>query len=81
MENLFIVPIRSIDSDWNLAAIDYDFCPFEYCEEMLDIPSESIYDASLSSQGLEIRLIDFEEVVNEDWYIQLERITKYTMAA
>ncbi|MCH9741493.1 MAG: hypothetical protein K0U38_11750 [Epsilonproteobacteria bacterium] len=81
MESLVIIPIKSIDSDWNLAAIDYDFCPFEYCEEMLDIPSESIYDASLSNAGLEINLIDFEEVMNEDWYIQLERIAKYTMVA
>ncbi len=81
MESLFIVPIKSIDSDWNLAAIDYDFCPFEYCEEMLDIPSESIYDASLSNQGLEISLTSFKEVMNEDWYIQLERIAKYTIAA
>lgn len=81
MQNVFLVPMKRIDSEWNLAILDYDFCAFEYCEEVLDIPTESIYDANLTSQGIEISLMDVNEVVNEDWCIQLERISTHALAS
>ncbi|MBU1668439.1 hypothetical protein KKC13_08450 [bacterium] len=81
MQNVFVVPMKRVDADWNLAILDYDFCAFEYCEEVLDIPLESIYDAHLTSHGIEISLMDLDDVVNEDWCIQLERISTYALAS
>lgn len=81
MQNVFLIPMSKIDDDWNLPIIDYDFCPFEYCEEILDIPEESIYDAHLTAHGIELCLMNINEVIHEDWCIQLERIAKHKMVA
>lgn len=81
MEGLFIISMTRINSDWNLAVLDYDFCAFEYCEEVLDIPQESIYDTSLTPEGLKIILMEVKSVTHEDWYIQLERISRYELVA
>ncbi len=77
MEDFFVIPIVDMDPNWSLRGFHHDFYALEYCEEVLDIPSDHLDDANLSEKGLEINLIDFEDMIEEDWYIQLRRISKY----
>ena len=44
----------------------------DYCEQMLDIPEEFILEVSMSSEGLELTVIDADS--EEDWYMQLLRV-------
>lgn len=71
MEEFFVIRKRSLDKSWNLSDLHEPHNALDYCEQMLDIPEEYILEAGMSSEGLEITIIDADE--DEDWYMQLQR--------
>jgi len=73
MEEFFVIGRRKLDKSWNLKDLYEPNNAFDYCEQVLDIPEEYIMDAEMSSEGLEITLVDIED--DEDWYIQLKRVS------
>jgi hypothetical protein len=73
MEEFFVIGRRKLDKSWNLKDLYEPNNAFDYCEQILDIPEEYIMDAEMSSDGLEITLIDIND--EEDWYMQLRRVT------
>jgi len=73
MEEFFIIGKRKLDKSWNLKDLYEPNNAFDYCEQVLDIPEEYIMDAEMSSEGLEITLVDIDD--EEDWYIQLKRVS------
>ena len=73
MEEFFIIGKRKLDKSWNLKDLYEPNNAFDYCEQVLDIPEEYIMDAEMSSEGLEITLVDIDD--DEDWYIQLKRVS------
>lgn len=80
MEEFFIISRQNIDSSWSLNDLRDDYNALEYCEQILDIPEELIDYATLNSDGLEIVLCDLnsdELDYDEDWYLQLRRISTY----
>ena len=81
LEDFFVVPIMDLDANWMMRGFTVEEYAREYCEEVLDIPSEYIDVATLSEEGLELALFDVEEIVEEDWYIQLKRVSKYVCAS
>jgi len=72
MEEFFIIGRRKLDKSWNLKDLYEPNNAFDYCEQILDIPEEYIMDAEMSSEGLEITLVDINN--DEDWYMQLKRV-------
>jgi hypothetical protein len=72
MEEFFVIRKRKLDKSWNLSDLHEPNNAFDYCEQMLDIPEEYIVDAEMSSEGLEITVIDANS--DEDWYMQLQRV-------
>jgi hypothetical protein len=72
MEEFFIIGRRKLDKSWNLKDLYEPNNAFDYCEQILDIPEEYIMDAEMSSEGLEITLVDIDN--EEDWYMQLKRV-------
>lgn len=67
MENFFIIPNSKIDPAWNPPDRSLELFVQDYCEE----------------DGLEIMLVeDLEnEIIGEDWYINLFRISIYAKAS
>ncbi|MEA1953086.1 MAG: hypothetical protein U9O24_01665 [Campylobacterota bacterium] len=78
MEEFLVVPIVEIDPSWSLRGFPHNYYASEYCRVVLGIPLDYLEDAHLSDDRLEINLIDSEEITEEEWYIQLRRISKYT---
>ena len=76
MEVFFVVPIMDIDPSWSLRAFHHDIYASEYCRLVLGIPSDHIEHASLCDNKLEVSLVDSEESMDADWYIQLRRISR-----
>ena len=72
MEEFFVIGRRKLDKSWNLKDLYEPNNAFDYCEQILDIPEEYIMDAEMSSEGLEITLVDINN--DEDWYMQLKRV-------
>jgi hypothetical protein len=72
MEEFFVIKRRKLDKSWNLSDLHETNNAFDYCEQMLDIPEEYIVEASMSSEGLELTVIDAD--ADEDWYMQLLRV-------
>ena len=80
MEEFFIISRQNIDSSWSISDLRDDYNALEYCEQILDIPEELIDYATLSSEGLEITLAELSSDdldYDEDWYLQLRRISSY----
>ena len=77
MEEFFVVPIVEIDPSWSLRGFRHDYYASEYCRLVLGIPSDHLENASLSENSLEIDLTDSKEIIEEEWYIQLKRISTY----
>lgn len=71
MEEFFVIRSRSLDKNWNLNDLHEPNNALDYCEQILDIPEEHLVEAEMSSEGLEITLVDAD--ADEDWYIQLLR--------
>ena len=72
MEEFFVIRKRKLDKAWNLSDLHLPNNAIDYCEQILDIPEESILDASMSSIGLELNV--YVEDMEEDWYLQLQRV-------
>jgi len=72
MEEFFVIRKRKLDKSWNLSDLHEPNNAFDYCEQMLDIPEEYIVEASMSSEGLELTVVDAD--TDEDWYMQLLRV-------
>jgi len=72
MEEFFIIGRRKLDKSWSLSDLHEANNAFDYCEQILDIPEEYLMDAEMSSEGLEVTIIDADE--EEDWYVQLKRV-------
>lgn len=82
MEDFFIIPYRNIDSAWNPPDRSLEFFVLEYCEEILGIPLYLIEDARCTKEGMEIELRGLESwMVDEDWYINLFRVSSYVRAS
>jgi len=72
MEEFFVIRKRKLDKSWNLSDLHEPNNALDYCEQMLDIPEEHIVEASMSSEGLELTVVDAN--YDEDWYMQLIRV-------
>ena len=72
MEEFFVIRKTKLDKSWNLRDLHEPNNAFDYCEQMLDIPEEYIVEASMSSEGLELTVVDAD--ADEDWYMQLLRV-------
>ena len=81
MEEFFIISRQNIDSSWSLSDLRDDYNALEYCEQILDIPEELIDYTTLGSEGLEIILLELDDTLDydEDWYLQLRRISDHQM--
>ncbi len=75
MKAFFTVPIMDLDPSWSLRAFHHDIYALEYCKLVLGIPSDYIEDANLCENKLEVNLIDSKEIIEEEWYIQLRRVS------
>lgn len=83
LEDFFIIPKHKIDDNWKPMDLSYEFFCLEYCEEILDIPLLYIDDTSYGKDGLSIDLKNIQNraILDEDWYIQLQRLAKYARAS
>jgi hypothetical protein len=82
MEDFFIIPNRNIDSAWNPPNRSLELFVLEYCEEVLTIPLYLIKDARCTREGMEIELRGLEPwMADEDWYINLFRVSTYVRAS
>ena len=82
MEDFFIIPNRNIDNAWNPPDRSLELFVLEYCEEVLTIPLYLIEDARCTREGMEIELRGLEDcMVEEDWYINLFRVSNYVRAS
>ena len=83
MEDYFLIPQARLENNWKPIDLDYEFFCLEYCEEVLDIPLLYIEESSYDKHGLVIELknINNRTVLEEDWYIQLRRLSKYARAS
>lgn len=77
MQEFFIVPIVDIDPVWYQRGFHHKNYALEYCRMVLGIPSDHLENANLSTNGLEINLIDSEKITEEKWYIQLRHISNH----
>ena len=73
MEEFFVIGRRKLDKSWSLKDLQEPNNAFDYCEQILDIPEEYLIDAEMSSEGLEVTIVDADE--DEDWYVQLKRVS------
>jgi hypothetical protein len=76
MESIFVV--NKFESGWDLMDLQVDtYIQEEYCIDVLEIPDDKIYGTEIIGNGLlEIVLTDLEKSeLNEDWYINLNRIS------
>ena len=84
LEDFFIIPQHAIDDNWKPIDLSYEFFALEYCEEVLEIPLEYIDEATYGEEGLEVSLKNFNDeliIAQEDWYIQLRRLSSYARAS
>ena len=72
MEEFFVIRKTKLDKSWNLRDLQEPNNALDYCEQILDIPEEHIVEASMSSAGLELTVVDAD--CDEDWYMQLQRV-------
>ncbi len=82
MEDYFIIPNRKIETVWNPPDRSLELYILDYCEEVLDIPIYLITNALYTEDGLEIELHNLENnIIGEDWYINLFRLSNYAKAS
>jgi hypothetical protein len=82
MEDFFSIPNRNIESAWNPPDRSLELFVLEYCEEVLTIPLYLIEDARCTGEGMEIELRGLESwMADEDWYINLFRVSTYVRAS
>lgn len=77
-----MIPNCNIDSGWNPVDKSLELFVLEYCEEVLNIPLYVVANAHYTKEGLEIDLYQLQdEMVREDWYVNLCRISNYAKAS
>ena len=82
MEDFFIISEKNIDNAWNPPDRSLEFFVLEYCEEILAIPLYLVDDARCTKEGMEIELKGVEPwMAEEDWYINLFRVSNYARAS
>jgi len=81
MEEMFLIPIMDFDPSWMMKGYESSLYALEYCEYTLDIPPEYILDSFLGEEGLEVTLSVDEEMIREDWYLNLKRLACYERAS
>jgi len=82
MEDFFIIPPKKIESAWNPPDRSLELFVLDYCEEVLCIPLFVIEDAYYTDEGVEIELKNLEDwMMDEDWYINLFRLSNYAKAS
>lgn len=74
METYFL--IKEFEDGWREEEFIYDEVVLDYCEEVLDIPSEKIDAINYTDEGLEVYLSALEkEDIIDDWYVNLHKIS------
>ena len=82
MEDFFIIPANKIETAWNPPDRSLEIFILDYCEEVLDIPLYVIADAACTPEGIELDLHNLEDfMADEDWYINLFRLSHYARAS
>jgi len=82
MEDYFLIPKRHIEQHYKTDNLCFEFYALEYCEEALDIPLIHIEESYYQDGGLLVVLKNLEySHSDEDWYIQLGRMSKYARAS
>jgi hypothetical protein len=82
IEDFFIIPTNNLSAEHLTLNLEHDFFALEYCENELDIPLYYISEATYTDEGLEIGLTNLErQIMMEDWYIQLCRLSSYARAS
>jgi hypothetical protein len=82
MEDYFLVPKEKIESHYKTENLYFEFYALEYCEEVLEIPLINIEESYYQNGGLLVSLKNLENHhLEEDWYIQLGRMSKYARAS
>lgn len=72
-ETIFVVKELEAGWDWDDVHSSEDIQ--EYCEEALEIPSESINRINFYENAFELRLKRDRRELREDWYVNLQRIS------
>lgn len=74
MERYFV--INEFEEGYRQEEFIYEETLFEYCTEVLYIPSEKIEELDYHDYSLEISLMDLEqEDILDDWYVNLYKIS------
>ena len=82
MEDYFLIPKNHIESQYKTDNLCFEFYALEYCEEVLEIPLINIEESYYQNGGLLVVLKNLEySHSEEDWYIQLGRMSKYARAS
>lgn len=82
MEDYYLIPMTQIESNYKSDSLYLEFFALEYCEEVLNIPLINIEESYYQNGGLLVVLKNLEHFHNdEDWYIQLGRMSKYARAS
>ena len=82
MEDYFLIPAGQIESHYKTDNLCFEFYALEYCEEILEIPLINIEESYYQRGGLLVVLKKLDNShFEEDWYIQLGRMSKYARAS
>jgi len=75
--------ITKLSDGWDWRDFEMGISEFDYCISELEIPEEYIdyTEADSSRRELEIGLVGFEEECEEDWFIQLVRLSSDSESA
>lgn len=67
--------IKELDNGWTWHDIFSTDDIYGYCEEELEIPTESINSINCYENAFEVRLKKDRSMFREDWYVNLQRIS------
>ena len=82
MEDYFLIPKEKIESRYKTDNLCFEFYALEYCEEVLEIPLINIEESYYQNGGLLVALKNLENYhFEEEWYLQLGRMSKYARAS
>ncbi len=82
MEDYFLISSKHIEEHYKTDNLCFEFYALEYCEEVLEIPLINIEESYYQNGGLLVVLKNLTHYHNEeDWYIQLGRMSKYARAS
>jgi hypothetical protein len=81
MEEMLLIPIMDFDPNWMMKGYESSLYALEYCEHILQIPPDYILDSYLGEEGIELSLLIDENILTEDWYLQVKRLAMYEDAS